>query len=291
MPLVPDFHGKTVWITGASAGIGAALAQAFAEAGARLVLSARRAEVLHDVAHACLQPDGPEHLVLPLDLSRPDTFDDAVRTVEESGGLDVLVHNAGVGQRASALGTTNEQERAIMEVNFFGPAHLTRAALPGMIDRGGGQLVVISSIAGRVAPAYRTAYAASKHAVMGWFEALRAEHADDEISITIAMPSYVSTDFGRNAPATSEDEGRHLDTSDGRLTPEWVAQRVMLATAWKQKEVIIAGKERLALLLRPFMPRVMANVLARRARKLRLGREKALTGAAATAETPVEVES
>ena len=152
MPLVPDFHGKTVWITGASAGIGAALAQAFAEAGARLVLSARRTEALHDVAHACRQPDGPEHLVLPLDLAQPDTFDDAVRTVEESGGLDVLVHNAGVGQRASALSTTNEQERAIMEVNFFGPAHLTRAALPGMIDRGGGQLVVISSIAGRVAP-------------------------------------------------------------------------------------------------------------------------------------------
>lgn len=285
MPLVPDFHGKVVWITGASAGIGAALAHAFADAGARLVLSARRTDALHAVAEACRKPDGPEHVVLPLDLAAPDTFASAVAAVEEHGGPDVLIHNAGVGQRASALGTSAEQERAIMEVNFFGPTQLTRTALPGMIARGGGQLVVIGSIAGRVAPAYRTAYAASKHAVMGWFEALRAEHADDQISITVVMPSYVSTDFGRNAPATSEDEGRNLDTDDGRIKPEWVAQRVVLATAWEQKEVIIAGKERLALLLRPFMPRVMANVLARRARKLRLSREQALTG---PTESPAE---
>lgn len=278
MPLVPDFHGKTVWITGASAGIGEALAHAFAESGARLVLSARRVEALEEVAAACRQPDGPRHEVLPLDLAAPDTFPAAVRAVEDLGGVDVLVHNAGVGQRASALGTTAEQERAIMEVNFFGPAQLTRTVLPGMIARGGGQLVVISSIAGRVAPAYRTAYAASKHAVMGWFEALRAEHADDEIHITVVMPSYVSTDFGRNAPATSEDEGRNLDTKDGRLRPEWVAQRVVVATAWKQMEVIVAGKERLALLLRPFMPRVMHRVLAGRARKLRLSRQQALEG-------------
>ncbi|HCH66434.1 MAG TPA: hypothetical protein DFR83_26760, partial [Deltaproteobacteria bacterium] len=213
---------------------------------------------------------------------------EAVAAVEALGGPDVLIHNAGVGQRASALGTSAEEERAIMEVNFFGPTQLTRATLPGMIARGGGQLVVIGSIAGRVAPAYRTAYAASKHAVMGWFEALRAEHADDNISITVVMPSYVSTDFGRNAPATTEDEGRNLDTDDGRIKPEWVAQRVVLATAWEQKEVIIAGKERLALLLRPFMPRVMANVLARRARKLRLGREKALTGPTEEPAGPVE---
>ena len=284
MPLVPDFHGQTVWITGASAGIGEALAREFSAQGARLVLSARRVDALEAVARACKQDDGPDHLVLPLDLARSDTFADAVAQVEAWGGADVLVHNAGVGQRAPALSTTDDQERAIMEVNFFGPANLTRAILPGMIARGGGQLVVISSIAGRVAPAYRTAYAASKHAVMGWFEALRAEHADDNIHITVVMPSYVSTDFGRNAPATTEDEGRNLDTDDGRLSPGWVAQRVVLATAWKQMEVIVAGKERLALLLRPFMPRVMHNVLARRARKLRLGREKALSGPSSRTE-------
>jgi short-subunit dehydrogenase len=278
MPLVPDFHGQTVWITGASAGIGAALAREFAEQGARLVLSARRREVLESVAADCKQEDGPEHIVLPLDLSRSETFADAVAQVDAMGGAHVLVHNAGVGQRAPALATTAEEERQIMEINFFGPANLTRAVLPGMIERGGGQLVVISSIAGRVAPAYRTAYAASKHAVMGWFEALRAEHTDDEIHITIVMPSYVSTNFGRNASATTENEGRNLDTDDNRLSPQWVAQRVVVATAWKQMEVIVAGKERLALLLRPFMPRVMHRVLARRARKLRLSRAKALTG-------------
>ncbi len=285
MPLVPDFHGKIVWITGASAGIGAALAEAFAETGARLVLSARRTDALLDVAEQVRQPGGPEHIVLPLDLAAPDTFEAAVQKVETLGGVDVLIHNAGVGQRASALGTTAAQERAIMEVNFFGPAQLTRTALPGMIARGGGQLVVISSIAGRVAPAYRTAYAASKHAVMGWFEALRAEHADDNIHITVVMPSYVSTDFGRHAPATSEGDGSNLDTKDGRIAPEWVAQRVMVATAWKQMEVVIAGKERLALLLRPFMPRVMHRVLARRARKLRLDQKK-LSGPT----TPPDVE-
>lgn len=286
MPLVPDFHGQTVWITGASAGIGAALAQEFAARGARLVLSARRRPALEAVAAACAMEGGPEHVVLPLDLAASDTFEDAVAKVEAIGGVHVLVHNAGVGQRASALGTTAAQERAIMEVNFFGPANLTRAVLPGMIARGGGQFVVISSIAGRVAPAYRTAYAASKHAVMGWFEALRAEHADDDIHVTVAMPSYVSTDFGRNASATTENQGRNLDTSDDRLSPEWVAQRVVLATAWKQMEVIVAGKERLALLLRPFMPRVMHNVLARRARKLRFSRAKALTGPAQAPKDP-----
>ena len=278
MALVPDFHGKIVWITGASSGIGEALAHAFADAGARLVLSARRMEALESVRVSCAREDGPEHIVLPLDMTAPETFPEAVAKVEALGGIDVLVHNAGVGQRASALSTTSAQERAIMEVNFFGPAQLTRAALPGMIARREGQFVVISSIAGRVAPAYRTAYAASKHAVMGWFEALRAEHTDDGIHITVVMPSYVKTDFGRNAPATSEAQGRNLDTSDNRLEPEWVAKRVVLGTAWKQMEVIVARKERLALLLRPFLPRVMHNVLARRARKLRLARAKALSG-------------
>jgi len=278
MALVPDFHGKIVWITGASSGIGEALAHAFAEAGARLVLSARRTEALEAVRASCTREGGPEHVVVPLDMTAPDTFAAAVSKVEALGGIDVLVHNAGVGQRAPALTTTSEQERAIMEVNFFGPAQLTRAALPGMIARKEGHFVVISSIAGRVAPAYRTAYAASKHAVMGWFEALRAEHTDDGIHITVVMPSYVKTDFGRNAPATTEEEGRNLDTTDNRLEPDWVAKRVVLGTAWKQMEVIVARKERLALLLRPFLPRVMHNVLARRARKLRLARAKALSG-------------
>ncbi len=277
MPLVPDFRGKIVWITGASSGIGEALAHAYAEAGACLVLSARRVDALKVVAVACQQPDGPAHHILPLDLARPETFAEAVQAVEALGGVDVLIHNAGIGQRASMLETTAEQERFIFEVNFFGPAQLTRVAIPGMISRGGGHIVVISSIAGRVASAYRTAYAASKHAVMGWFEALRAEHADDGIFVTIAMPSYVSTDFGRHAAAASPDSDA-LDTDDARITPDWVAQRVVVATAWRQMEVIIAGKERLALLLRPFLPRVMHTVLASRARKLRMARHPALPG-------------
>lgn len=280
MPLVPDFHGKNVWITGASAGIGEALAHAYAEAGARLILSARSVDALHQVASDCKREDGPEHVVLPLDLTQHDSFAAAVDHVESLGGIHVLVHNAGVGQRAPMLDTTAEEERAIMEVNFFGPAQLTRQALPHMIARGQGHLVVMSSIAGRVAPAYRTAYAASKHALMGWFEALRAEHTDDGIHVTVVMPSYVQTDFGRHAPATTQQEGREYDTSDKKLTPEWVARRVVLGTAWKQMEVIVARKERLALLLRPFLPRVMHRVLARRARKLKTPEPAKLTGPA-----------
>src|SRR3954471_20950943 len=168
------FANQVVWLTGASSGIGEALAYAFAREGARLVLSSRRRDELERVRRACARPD--DHLVLPLDLTRGETFPAAVvEVLARWGRIDLLVNNGGVGQRALATHASLEVERALMEVDYFGPVALTKAVLPAMQAQRAGRVVVISSVMGYLGTPGRSTFAAAKHALHGWFDSLRAE--------------------------------------------------------------------------------------------------------------------
>ena len=159
-----DFAGQVVWITGASSGIGEALARGFAQAGARLVLSSRREIELERVRRTCARPD--EHLVLPLDLACTDAFAAATATVlARCGAIDVLVNNAGVAQRALAGEATLAVERALMDVNYFGPVALTKAVLPAMRARRRGHVVVVGSVLGHFGFPGNSTYSAAKHAL------------------------------------------------------------------------------------------------------------------------------
>ncbi len=267
---LPDFSGRVVWITGASSGIGEALAQAFAQAGARLILSGRRAAELERVAAAC---GGPTPFVLPLDLTRPQEFAPAVVQVQRHfGRLDVLVNNAGVGQRALAQETLPAVERAIMEVNYFGPIGLTKAALPLLLAQGAGSVVVISSVMGYLGTPMRSAYAASKHALHGWFDCLREEARPAGLHVGLVCPGYVRTQISTHAlTATGAPQARPDSDPSRGIAPEACATAILRAVAGRRDEVLVGGPEIWAVRLKRFSPRLWTWLLRREVARGRFG--------------------
>jgi short-subunit dehydrogenase len=249
-----DFNGKVVWITGASSGIGEALACAFAAAGARVVLSSRNVDRLKETASRCLNPD--RHLVLPLDLSDPSNLGDQVRTALDTfGRIDILVNNGGVSQRSFAAETSLDTVRRILETNFFGPVALTGAVLPSMLEQGSGRIVIISSLVGKMGTPLRSAYAASKHALHGYFDSLRAEVQRKGIGVTIVCPGFIRTNISINAlTADGSCHGLMDDAQAAGMPADECASRILQAVAAGRDEVCIGGKELLAVHLRRFFP-------------------------------------
>ncbi|HEX9500912.1 MAG TPA: SDR family oxidoreductase [Thermoanaerobaculia bacterium] len=246
------FRDKVVWVTGASSGIGEAVAVAFSREGAKLILSSRNAAELERVRQACA---GDGHRVVPLDLTRPDSF-------PAVGDVDVLVHSGGVSQRSLVVDTDLATDRAIMDLNFFGTVALTKAVLPSMLARKSGHIVPISSVVGYVGTPLRSTYAASKHALHGFFDSLRAEVAKDGIMVTIVCPGYVRTNVSRNAlTGNGTAFGKMDDTHQDAMRPEECALRIVDAVANRKEEVVIGGKEAWAVPLKRFFPRLVSRLV------------------------------
>lgn len=256
---MPSFHGKTVWITGASSGIGEALARAFAHEGARLILSSRRKAELERVRISCPRPN--EHTVLRLDLSEPATFEAATAAaLRAHGHIDVLVNNGGVSQRGRAADTTAAVEREIMDIDYFAPVALTKTVLPGMRARQAGHIVVVSSVMGYVGTPGRSSYAAAKHALHGYFDSLRAELWRENIHVTLACPGYVRTAIGSNALGpTGETNARPARG----IPAERCAAAVLRAVRRRKREVYIGGGEVLGIYLQRFAPWLYARIVRR----------------------------
>jgi len=251
------FRDKTVWVTGASSGIGEAIAAAFSREGARVILSARNAAELERVRASCDEPQ--RHLVLPLDLTDEASIR---RAAEQAGDVDVVVHSGGVSQRSLAMETALDVERSIMDLNFFGTVALTKAVLPRMIARQSGHIVPVSSVVGYVGTPLRSAYSASKHALHGYFDSLRAEVSKDGIAITIVCPGYIRTNVSRNAlTGDGSAFGRMDETHKDATTPEECARAVVDGVANRKREVHIGGKEVWAILLQRFFPALVARVV------------------------------
>lgn len=249
----PSFDRQVVWITGASSGIGAALAEAFSRAGARLVLSARRVDELEKVRARCPRPD--EHLVLPLDMAGAD-FDAAVAEVlARFGRIDVLVNNAGISQRSRVADTAIAVDRRIMEVNYFGVVALTKALLPVFQRQHSGRIVVISSLVGLISTPLRSTYAASKHALHGFFEALRAEEFEHGIRVLMVCPGAIRTEVSLHALAGDGREHGVMDPMlDKGLAPAVCAERILAALVAGKQQVLVSGPERFAVTLYKFLP-------------------------------------
>lgn len=189
------FAGQTVWITGASAGIGKGLALALASEGARLVLSGRNRAALDEVAADC-----PGCFVEAFEATELAALPAIVDRVQAAtGGVDWLVNNAGISQRSLALDTDFAVYRTLMEVDFFAPLRLTQLVLPAMVARGSGRIVNNASVAGKVGSPLRTGYCAAKHALVGWSDALRAETAQHGLKVHVLTPGFVATGIGANA--------------------------------------------------------------------------------------------
>ena len=251
---------KKVWITGASSGIGRALTLELATLGANIIISSRRREDLQEVKNACPEPDRIR--VTPMDLSDHAAIAGIVDQVLEDGPVDILINNGGISQRSKAMDTQFEVDKKIMSVNYFGTVALTKALLPSMISRKEGHVVVISSVTGKVGTPHRSGYAASKHALHGYFDALRAEHHDDNIAVTLICPGFIQTNISMNALTGDGSPQNTMDTKTSQgLTPEALAKKVVKAIKKRRREVYIGGSEILAIYVKRFFPGLMARII------------------------------
>ena len=257
--------GKTVWITGASGGLGEALAYAFGAAGARLVLSARRAGELDRVARAVAEAGGDAR-ALPMDLADPASIDAAAGAVRAEGRIDYLVHNAGQTQRALVADAGIDIYRRLFEVNFFGPLALTRAVLPALA--GGGKIVVISSIAAYYSSPYRSGYNASKKALHGLFDALRAEAHRDGIGVLLVVLGSVRTRVSVNAlRGDGSPYGRMDPAMAAGMDPARVAGKILRAAVSGREEIAIAPLgQRWLMWRKAWLPRVASRAVRLRPR-------------------------
>lgn len=235
-----NFAGKTVWITGASSGIGAALARAFSAAGADIIASGRRESALKAVA-ADLSGDC---FILPFEVT---DFEKLSGIVEAAYGwrdqIDILVNNAGVSQRSLAVETSPEVYTRLIDIDLLAPIWLTQLTLPKMVAAGGGHIVAISSVAGRVGAPLRTAYSAAKHGLIGYMDALRTEVTKPHnIYVTNILPGSVATDVSRNAlTASGAARGKSDANIDNGDDPAECAAAILQAVSDKMPELIFAS--------------------------------------------------
>ena len=255
------FKDKVIWITGASAGIGEALAYEFSKKEARLILSSRKVNKLEKVLQACEHPE--RHEILPLDLKMTEELPQkAKEAMGYWGRVDMLINNGGVSQRSLVIDTTLEVDKELMDINYFGPVALTKAVLPSMLTRQQGHIVVISSLTGKFGVPTRSGYSASKHALHGFFETLRAEIWREKIFITMVCPGYVKTDVsvnaltGNGAPHGEMDKGQ-----ENGISPETCARRIIRAMEDGKDEVIIGGAETLGVYIKRFFPKYFSRMI------------------------------
>lgn len=255
------YQDKVVWITGASSGIGAALAEAFAARGAALILSARRHTELQTVRLRCKRSE--RHRVVPLDLADAASIPNvANKVLAECGRVDVLVNNGGVTQRSLAKDTRMEVDRRIMEVNYFGAVGLTKAVLPSMLGRRCGDIVVISSLVGHFSTPLRSAYAASKHALHGFFDALRAEVYAEGLHVMLVCPGFIRTDISLHALTADGSPQNSMDAGQaGGLSPEECATRILAGLDRRMDEIAVGGREKRYLLLHRFFPALFRRAM------------------------------
>jgi short-subunit dehydrogenase len=257
------FKNKRVWITGASSGIGEALALAFAESGAQLILSARNEVEINRVAAACAQAGAAAVLVQPLDLEQHDRIPGIVETVlKKVGKVDILVNNGGISQRSLAKDTSLEVDKKLMAVNYFGTVALTKALLPNMLMHQLGHIVTITSLTGKFGTQYRSAYAASKHALHGFFDSLRAELNESHIKVTLLCPGFVRTNVSKNAlTGDGAALGTMDEATDKGMDPQRLAHKILQVIEEGKEEAYFGGKEVLGVYLKRFFPRYFAKIL------------------------------
>jgi short-subunit dehydrogenase len=265
MFLRDDLTGARVLLTGASSGIGQALAHALGRQGCRIVLASRDGTKLQAVAEA-LRQRGGEALVEPVDVtdaSQRIRLMDAAR--ERLGGLDVLVNNAGVGATGFFAEADEARLRRVMELNFFACTELARLAIPRLRQGRRPMIVNIASVLGRRAVPGYTEYCASKFALVGWSEALRAELAADGVHVLVVCPGTIETAFRENMLEARVHFGYYRRR---RMSAERCAELIVAAMRARRNEVVITGRAKLLVWANRALPRLLDWFLARYARKV-----------------------
>ncbi|CAH1793498.1 unnamed protein product [Owenia fusiformis] len=272
-----SLQDKVVLITGASSGLGRACAHAFYAAGCKVILSARNVDALDKVkqdimnsteAGKAIQKYTPKVLKLDLsDIAHIPKF--ARQALNFYDRVDILVNNAGISYRGEAQSTTTDVDLQLLTVNYLGQVALTKALLPSMRQQGEGSIVAVSSVQGRIAIPYRSAYAASKHATQAFFDSLRAEVASKNINVLVVSPGYIKTNLSLNAVTADGTSYGAMDaTTANGMEPEYVAKRIIDGTSRGLEEITLCPMmHKLAIILRAILPTVYFSIMRKRAEK------------------------
>ncbi|WP_439130215.1 SDR family oxidoreductase [Polaribacter sp.] len=257
-----SFSDKIIWITGASSGIGKALAVELSNQNATLILSSRKKEDLMLVKNACKNPDAIK--IITLDLEKHSTLQTkADKAIAAFGTIDILINNGGISQRSFAKDTSLEVDRRIIDINYLGTVALTKAILPHFIKRKSGHFVTTSSIVGKIGTPLRSSYAASKHALHGFFDSLRAEIYKDNIAVTLICPGFVNTNISKNALTGNGTPQQKMDTATKNgIAPNTFAKLMVKSIQQRKEEVYISGaKEKLGVYVKRFIPKIFSVLI------------------------------
>lgn len=260
-----NIKNRVVWVTGASSGIGEALVHELAKEGAKIVLSARRQPVLEQVQkEAGLTNENS--LVLPLDLNSGRNFQEEYLQIRQYfGHVDILINNGGISQRSYFQETDVAVARQVMETNFFGALSLIKTVLPTMVSRKSGMLVAVTSVVGKYGTPLRSMYSASKHAMHGLHEAIRAEHWQDNVNVMLVAPGYVKTQISYNAVLGDGSPQGKMDKGQANgLSPQECARKIIKGIKKDKREIYPAGLKELAgVYLKRFLPGLFSKVVRR----------------------------
>lgn len=259
---IMDFKNTVFWITGASSGIGKSLAIKLAAQNSKLILSSRNKIALEEVKALC--KNSKDIFILPLDL---EDYKEASVKVSEAlsffGGVDVLVNNGGLSQRSLVEETNIMVDKRLMDVNYLGTVALTKALLPHFIENKKGHFVVTTSIVGKIGTPLRSSYAATKHALHGFFDSLRAEVFKHGIKVTLVCPGFVQTNVSKNALIGDGSPQEIMDTATANgIHPDRFATLMIKAIKKQKEEVYIAGaKEKLGVYTKRFLPKLLSKMI------------------------------
>lgn len=262
--MTSSYSGKKIWVTGASSGIGEHLVYELSKLGAQIIISARRREELERVRAAAFSPNVIH--VVPFDQGDMQAIDAAVKEVHTKfGAVDFLFNNGGISQRAEAMKTSEEVERKIFEVNYFGNVHLAKLVAAKMIEQGNGHLVITSSLAGKWGFKERSTYAAAKHALHGYYESMRMEIEKKGIYITLVTPGFIATDISVRALDEAGTGTGKMDSNQAKGLPaDECARRILAGVSEKKFEFGVGGKEIYGLLVHRLFPKMFDKILRKK---------------------------
>lgn len=249
-------NNKTIWITGASSGIGEGLAYELAQKNCKLILSGRNLKALELVKSKCKSQN---IVILPFDLL---DFDNAKNHVQQAvsffGKIDVLINNGGISQRSLLAETDFDVDKKLIEIDYLGTVALSKALLPHFIENQNGQFVVITSLMGKFGSPFRSGYCGAKHALHGFFDVLRMEHQKDNIKVSLVCPGFIQTNVSKNALTANGSKLNSDDDATKNGMPVAVFVKKFVAGIESNKhEIYIGGKEVLGVYLKRFFPRFL----------------------------------
>lgn len=258
------FKGKKIWITGASSGIGKELAIQLSKHTDKLILSSRKVAALESVKDLC--ENNSNIKILALDLEKHDKIEEIFNAnLEWVKDVDILFNNAGISQRSYVEDTEFDVYKRLMDVNYLGTIRLSLLLLPFFKERNTGHFIVTSSVAGKIGVPIRAGYSASKFALHGFFEALRAELDKTAVEISMLCPGYIKTDISLNAlKGDGSQQGTMDDAQANGMTVNTMVNKVLKAVSKQKAEILVGGivETHLATRISRFFPSIFRKVIA-----------------------------